>query len=56
MVRVGPPPPGATRELGVLAMILSRLLYTPSMHNCQPCAARIIHKVAWKECSRRFAL
>jgi hypothetical protein len=38
-----------------VAMLLSRPLYTPSMHNCQPCcAARIIRNVARKECSRRF--
>jgi hypothetical protein len=28
-----------------VAMLLSRPLYTPSMHNCQPCAARIIDQV-----------
>jgi hypothetical protein len=44
-VRVGPSPPGATRELGVTAMLLLQLRYTPSRHNCQPCAARIIHRV-----------
>jgi integrase len=34
-VRVGPPPPGATRELGVVAILLLQLIYTPSTHSCQ---------------------
>src|SRR5829696_7526408 len=40
---VGPLSPGATRELGVTAMLLLHLLYTPITHSCQPCTARIIH-------------
>jgi hypothetical protein len=32
---MGPPPPGATRGLGVTAMLLARLLYTPTTGGCQ---------------------
>ncbi len=33
--KVGPPPPGATRELGVAAMYILSPPYTPAGNECQ---------------------
>ena len=38
---MGPPPPGATRGLGVLAYAVVTLRYTPLARRCQHCRSRL---------------
>jgi hypothetical protein len=49
VVRVGPPPPGATRELGILAMLLSLIGILLGVQAVNTAEARVGAGVRGKE-------
>jgi hypothetical protein len=55
MVRVGPPSPGATRELGILAMQLSPIDIRLGGRLVNAAATSFMHPNAWKVNSANFA-